>query len=347
MSMSHFLALFLALLAAPAQAAPVSATPAPLAGEPAARQAIIDRVRTALDAEDFASLNAMEEEFRTSRGRTPSGVWNLRIFHLAIEDSFTSGQQDGDCTPRYPHLIAHWLALDPAAPTPTITQAYLVMRQAWCLRGGGFSDSVTPAAWAGFHKYVAAADALLIAHKRTAAVDPEYYGFAEDIAIAKGIPKASFERLLAEAIAKEPAYHRIYFAAMRYYQPQWFGSIEDVDRIARLAAEKSRLTDGDGGYARVYWHYVDCGCEIGDSAVDWTRMKSSMADVSARFPVDWNYVNFARISCRMGDAAEAKHYLAKVRVDDGNAWDNPAEQERCRSLAASFPAVTDATAVTR
>jgi hypothetical protein len=296
------------------------------------RAAIGKRVDALLRAGDFAALNRMAAQFRTTRARTPSGVWKLRVFHMSVRQYFADNQPAGECTSIAGPVLERWLAADPSAPAPAITKASVLLEQAWCKRHDD--------AW-GYNSFLAdasEADRWLAAHKSSASIDPEYYATAEDVGFVTRRDKASFEQLLAEGIAREPGYYGLYFSAIKYYLPDAHGSNEEVDRIARLAADKTSATDGAGAYARAYWVYVDCGCSIWQSAVDWQLMKRSMADVAARYPADWNFVNFARIACQMGDGTEAAKYLGKLRNDNGLAWANEADREQCFNIAGIRPA---------
>jgi len=293
----------------------------------AVREAIMRRVDALLKAEDFAALNRLDEEYRTTRARTPSGLWKLAAFHSGVRRHIARAQPTDECVSESGPLLKRWLAADPSAPAPIITQASVLLEQAWCKR----HDS----AWGtqAFLTDAYTADQWLADHKASASIDPEYYATAEDVGFVTRSKKADFERLMAEGISREPGYYGLYFSAMKYYLPDAYGSTEEVDRIARLAAEKTASSDGTGAYARVYWSYVECGCSIWQSAVDWKLMKRSMADVVTRYPSDWNVVNFARIACAMGDGSEAAKYLARAGNDDGQAWENDDEREQCIALA--------------
>jgi hypothetical protein len=291
------------------------------------RDAITKRVNALLEAEDFAGLNKMAADFRTTRTRTPSGVWKLRTFHLSVRQYIAQAQPAGECVSAAGPMLKRWLAADPSAPAPVITQASVLLEQAWCKRHDG--------AW-GYDAFLtdaSAADQWLAAHKASASIDPEYFATAEDIAFVTRRDNGAFDRLLAEGIAREPGYYGLYFSAMKYYLPDAHGSNEEVDRIARLAADKTSGTDGAGAYARVYWAYVNCGCSIWQSAVDWPLMKRSMADVVTRYPADWNIINFAKIACEMRDGNEAAKYLSKLRNDNGLAWASGDERDQCFALA--------------
>lgn len=312
---------------------PTLATPRPVESaattpdDQVEREAIGKRVDALLDAGDFAGLNKMAAEFRVTRARTPSGVWKLRVFHMSVRNHIAQGQPAGECVSAAGPMLKRWLAADPSAPAPTITQASVLLEQAWCKRHAS--------AW-GYDAFLADArdaDRWLAAHKDSASIDPEYYATAEDVAFVTRSDKADFEHLLAEGVAREPGYYGLYFSALKYYLPSTHGSVEEIDRIARLAADKTSASDGVGAYARVYWVYVDCGCAIWQSDVDWPLMKRSMADVIARYPADWNIVNFAKISCQMDDASESAKYLRMLRHDNGLAWASEDERDQCFAIA--------------
>ena len=311
----------------PTLAKAVDAAPADSSDDQVVRDAIGKRVYALMDAQDFAGLNKLAADFRTTKARTPSGVWKLRVFYMSVSYHIAQAQPDGECVSTSLPMLKRWLAADPSAPAPVIAQASVVLEQAWCKRHDD--------AW-GYDSFLAdaaQADRLLEEHKTTASIDPEYYATAEDVGFVTKPDKADFDRLLTEGIAHEPSYYGLYFSALKYYLPDTHGSTEEVERIARLAMDKTKETDGIGAYARVYWVYVDCGCSIWESAVDWQLMKRSMADVAARYPADWNRVNFAKIACQMGDGTEAARYLRQLKKDNGLAWADQDEHQKCLAIA--------------
>ncbi|UVO54834.1 hypothetical protein [Sphingomonas sp. SUN039] len=302
-------------------------------GELGTRKAILDATGQAATARDFARLSALETDYATHRVRTPSGTWKLALFHAQLRYAAKGKQIEGSCDNDAARFLADWRAATPDAPGPSIVGAAVLVDRAWCLRGSGTAAQVDPAAWPKVAAAVAEAHALLAANKRVASADPEYYAVMAEIYLLQGRDKAAFRRMLDEATAREPAYWPLYFNAFQYYQPQWFGSYAEVDALARFAAERSSAVEGTGGYARFYWHLDQCNC-LRRSEIDWPTMKTAMADVAVRYPDDWNFANFAKIACRMGDGSEAGVYLGKLGSDGDAAWTEPVEHAVCRQLAA-------------
>ncbi len=284
--------------------------PASSADEKAATDAILGSVRTAIAANDFASLSKMDDEFRLSRARTPSGVWKLAAFHAGLQFFLAEGLQQKDgCQYRRANFVRQWAAASPRNPAPVITDAALLLAQAWCFRGGGYAQTVAADAWPKFRAGVTAAYQTLEQHRAAAAIDPEFYAVKLDMLRVMGLSKEAFRDALDEATEQEPDYHRTYFNAAAFYLPQWGGSFAEVEQFARYAAERTHSSEQGGLYARVFWFLDECGCQIVQQAADWSTMRQAMRDVYNRYPVAWNRKYFASLSCRTGHIEEGQAYI--------------------------------------
>lgn len=284
--------------------------------EGAARDAILGEVQAAIAARDFAGLSAMEEDFRASRARTPSGAWKLAMFHAGLQTYLAEGlQSDGGCHYDDAQFVQRWAAATPRNPAPFITDAALLSQQAWCFRGSGYADSVAAEAWPKFRERISAAAGVLDQHREIGSADPEYYAVKLDVLRAQGVSKAAFHAVVEEATAREPYYQRTYFNAAWYYLPQWGGSYPEVEEFARYAAERTGAGEKSGLYARIFWHLDLCGCHITDQAARWPTLKQSMRDVYDRFPVRWNGQYFADLSCTKGDIEEGRYYIKAIHPE--------------------------------
>lgn len=284
--------------------------------EQAERDAILKRVRTAIAAKDFAGLSAMEDDFRSSRARTPSGVWKLAVLHAGLQLYLAEGlKPDSGCQYRDAPFVRQWAAAAPRNPAPVITDAALLLEQAWCIRGPGYANSVAAQAWPAFRKGVAAASEVLEKHKTMASADPEFYAVKLSVLRGQGGSKAASYEVIEEATAREAYYHRTYFKAAWSFLPQWGGSYAELEDFARYAAERTRTSEHSGFYARVFWSLDECGCEIIEQAADWSTLKQAMRDVYDRYPVRWNGQYFADLSCRTGDGEEGRRHLRAIHPE--------------------------------
>lgn len=335
------LSILLLLAGGPAWADPVDrATPISSPDERLehfAREAIINSVNSAIDARDFAALDAMEEKFRTTRARTPAGFWNLAIFHhqlryrLSEDISETTG-----CVLGGAQLVQQWHAAFPDSPAATIAAAGLLMTQAWCIRGGGYASDVTAEAWPKFHAKVEAASDLLRKDRHLSSRDPQFYAMALEIMRADGADRAEFAAVMSEATAREPAYLDTYTTAATYLLPQWGGSYAEIDALAQSAIEKSRDTEGTGLYARIFRDLAECGCDVIPFAARWVTLKQSMREVYERYPVRNNAEYFADLSCRMGDALEGRRYIRAQHPEATGDGDFVALFDACDKQASEW-----------
>ncbi len=193
----------------------------------------------AIATNDFGALSKMEEDLRSTRARMSSGVWKLAVFHAGLQFYLAEGLQSDDaCQYRKAPFVRQWASATPDSPGPSITDAALLLKQGWCFRGSGFTDSVPDDAWPKFRDAVTAASKTLETHGTIASVDPEFYAVKLDVLRGQSASRQSFRAVIDEATNREPDYHRTYFNAVWYYLPQWGGSYAEVEQFARYAAER-------------------------------------------------------------------------------------------------------------
>lgn len=321
MDMSRLLLTIFAMLALGGCSASVAApgdtlAPAIASDEEAERTAIYDQIKAAIAANDFSDLNAMEKGYRVSRARTSSGMWKLALYHAGLQFYLAEGlEKNKGCQYRKQDFVRRWTLATPESPAPVITEAALLLNQAWCIRGNGYADTVSADAWPRFRELIEAAEQVMARYRATAAIDPEYQAVRIDLLKNEGLSRSAFHEAIEEATAQEPGYDRIYYNAAWYYLPQWGGSYADLDAFARYAAERSHASEGGALYARIFWYLDDCGCEITEKASDWPMLERSMRDIYSHYPTRWNGDYIADLVCQKGDGEEGRRYLRALHPE--------------------------------
>jgi hypothetical protein len=271
---------------------------------------VLNQVDAAIAANDFAALDKLERQYRTSRARAPSGVWKLGVFHAEVQFNLTKGMSpENGCAAPGASFVAKWLRHDPVAPAAIITSAALSLRKAWCIRGGGYSGSVPEQAWPRFNAAIDDGFKSLTSARTAASIDPEYYAVMAKIYRSRGADQTETMALVREATNREPYYSRIYFEAVMNFLPQWGGSMAEVDQFARYASERTRTSDKLGYYARVYWVLDECGCADIAKDADWDTLKQAMHDVVERYPAPSNAKYFMDLLCKRGDVDAAMPFI--------------------------------------
>jgi hypothetical protein len=313
------------------------------ASEMEERAAIRNATRDAFLREDFSRLEEAARNYRSMKSRTPSGVWKLTVFHSGIHEAIgprAKSQAPEAALRELAGITTKWANLHPDSPSAHIAHSSVLITVAWAYRGDGYASNVKPESWEPFRKYIAMARANLEKHKSVAAVDPRWYQVMLVVARAQGWNRDEFDRLLDEALVREPLYYETYFRALEYLLPKWHGGTRDMEEFARKAVEKTSKQEGQGMYARIYWYASQAEFRnqlFSDSKVVWPLMKSGFEDVIARYPDAWNLNNYAKFACLAGDKLKARELLERTKLSVmSEAWQSreaPEMRERCASWA--------------
>lgn len=288
--------------------------------------------RKAVDERNFAGLNNMRAYLRATESRLPGGTWELGNLSAGIEDALSYRPFDPTCELRGVDFTRAWAAHDPSQPGPYVAEAAMYLDYAWCLRGDDYARNVTAKQWEGFRTNADYAYQVLSSHEDVLENDPDYYVMLTRIAQAIGSRGPDVYDVLDDGSDIEPFYYGLYFGAVRNALPQWGGSTDDVDWIARYAARQTSDKDGESLYARVYWYVMDID-DITRFPVDRELLATAMDDVFERYPSDWNAANFARMACRLGERDLARRQFDRGGRSDGFEWDDRGEWMRCRQFA--------------
>lgn len=307
------------------------------ANELAQRKAITSRADALFVHEQFDTLDRLVDRYRRTGARTSSGLWKLTFLYGGIEDGTDTDKHDVRYWQRREEIARRWIARSPRSAAAYICYSLLLMRHAWSIRGSGWAYQVRPQDWAPFYRYVRKARLNLERHKRIGETDPRWYEAMLQVARAEGWGINRFDALVNEATAKYPYFYQIYFRAVIYLLPKWYGSPRQVEAFARFALDRTREHEGSGLYARIYWYLSQIQYSnrlFVESDVRWPEMKQGIHDVLARYPDQWNINNFARFACLAGDRQETLALVDRIKGQPiVDAWGDRALFDRCRDWA--------------
>lgn len=302
--------------------------------ERAERNQVFTAVGAAVDARDYAALNALADRYRISRARTPSGSWKSELLYAMLAHRLHRNLVvKSSCESHDRGFIAGWKASDPDQPAAIVAEAYMLMAEAWCIRGSGYADTVPGPAMRMFQLRMQMAHDLLEVHHDTASVDPEYYAAMARAYRGLNRTYTALIALLDEAAEREPYYLNAYFEASFHFLPQWGGGPEAMAYFARYVAAKTETSDKTGFYYRIYWHLEDCNCSAQVAGWDREALKQGMRDVYERYPVPFNAQRMIDDNCRAGDVEEAKFYMRAQNPLATSDADLVAMIDGCRAQA--------------
>jgi hypothetical protein len=228
-----------------------------------------------------------------------------------------------------------WRDRYPKSVTARVALATYPLRYGWFLRGGGYSNTVSPDAWKQFASHTEMARNGLNSLDAEAKKDPGWFEAMLNVALAQHWPRDRFDALFEEAAREHPDYLPIYFTGANYYAPQWYGSVDDLLKFIDHATEMTRAGMGEALYARLAWAESDA---LTSGRRDWKRMKAGFERIIKEYPDPWNLNHYARYACASRDWSTASRLVARIGEKPvAMAWrgDNR-HYEDCRNIAKQF-----------
>lgn len=298
-------------------------------------QLFLDRNYAALDAR---MAHYIKHGTRTSSGRWASGLFADNVLH-------------GRGTPEapHPHSLAWWKALEkqvqawvdasPDSPLAHLTMARVMMNHAGHIRGSGYASTVPASAWKPFREEMARAKRYLLKEAKIASRYPEYYELRIELEMALNGERKAVDAIYDEATRRFPDYYPVYFAMVQYLLPKWHGDIDQVEAFARDAVERTRKTEGQAMYARIYWAFAQMQLRnrrdtlFEESNAHWKQMRAGFDDMIKRYPDQWNIQNYAHFACLAKDHATFRKLSPRIKSPVPATWEPPNTLQACRAAA--------------
>jgi hypothetical protein len=121
----------------------------------------------------------------------------------------------------------------PQDPLILLARGECAIAMAWNARGGGYADSVTPEAWKVFNERLSEAQRLLQDAWTTDPSEPRIAIQMLEVAVGLNFKRAEMEKWFQRAMALNPNSHDAVAGKLRYLQPQWHGSAEEMVRFGQ------------------------------------------------------------------------------------------------------------------
>ena len=297
---------------------------------PGALSAIGWKAQNAYGSGQFAKLDSLIETLSQPDQMTDDGMPRLQGVYDGLWN-FLYANKDWQAEL---DRIAEWRKEYPDSSGADLVEVIVWRAWAWHTRGEGAADTVTPEGWKLFRAKISSADDVLERSKGRASRSPLWYQLRLGIARDAGWDHQRYQALFNEATRKFPWYVPLYLWAANYLSPQWGGSYEAVDALARLTTAIPLGTDYSL-YARVYWHLTCDEClEFGlfqDSPATWPRMKAGFEGLMKRYPKSkWNLNGYAYFACLADDASTYSELRARIGRDViPQAWGSNHSTEVC------------------
>ncbi|EDX9486766.1 DUF4034 domain-containing protein [Salmonella enterica] len=250
---------------------------------------------------DWAKLDAMIEEYNNGFPTTSGGTHKLVMAWEGIYDLYSVDVSDkgiGD-------VANQWLKARPNSTGARMLQAMVFNAKAVAIRGQGAASTVDSDAWPKYEKLMQQEKAFLLKNKDIADKDATWYQEMEMVARNLG-DKDLLYSTLEEGSKKYPTYQNIYLQAMEGRLPKWGGSAQEVEKIARIAAEKNKAQSGLSYYTYIWYNALSFQPEMMNllnkrEVVSWEDMLQGFNDRYKQFPSPRTLNNFLSTACIADD----------------------------------------------
>ena len=305
------------------------AAPLAHAGELEERIAIREPIERAYQSGDYATIERLHNQYSDlARERTSSGAFKMG---LLIDGLVEPSNATADVFQRDIARTKRWAEVHPDSAFGWVLYANAVKAYGGFVRGGGYANTVTDAAWAVLHETNQRAAKILNDHREVASHTSSWHAIMIVIGRNEGWPIADIRRVFDEGVARAPMDFRLYHYMQDALLPKWRGSNAELDEFVRDVSAKAPPAFGMELYARLY-----SGIEeeefprtlYRDSLVDWPAMKAGLTAWTAHFPTPWNRNIFAYHACLAADREATMALFKEISNQrEPEIWDSPAEQD--------------------
>lgn len=262
---------------------------------------------------DFAELEKLANNLRSTEAKYPDGTWKLHNFYQAFVHP---KNEDNGGWERYIPRLEKWLAKYPKSVTARTAAATGWLAYAWDARGGGYANNATQQVMPLFHERLAkAASYIEIKPGKTSLDCPERFSILLNLANYRGIDRVHFESLFHEAMLSFPDYQFYYcLDKAKYLLPSWNGSREELDKFLKEVAALPPGSKGKTIYAAIIMNYW--GPEFKSfegNRISWELMKQGFLELRRGAPPSPFVLNrFCMFACFAGDKQTARQLFAEI-----------------------------------
>jgi hypothetical protein len=251
------------------------------------RNRLSEKTDPLLAAGDFAELDRIAAQLRSSKVECANGTWHLRCFYDGFAE-LSDYEPESVWRTRIAAFQA-WINQYPDSITPRVALAAVWNEWAWRARGGDYAPDVPKKGWELFEERLNEAAKVLTEARDLEEKCPVWFGVSMHVAVGQGWDRARYNRLFADAIYFEPHYTGFYTNRSNYLLPRWFGRPGETAAFAEEAANELGGEEGDILYARLFWGLHSMGTVLTSPFVEnagasWPRVRKGLEAILRRQP---------------------------------------------------------------
>ncbi len=236
-------------------------------------------------------------------------------------------------------MTGKWALDHPQSILAQLLYANSLKAHGWYFRGDGYANTVSPASWAAFGKYLNLALDHLRRNAALAAMDSSWNHQMLSVGRGLGWDSAHLLAVFENGIAKNPDDDELYFAMQTSMLPKWGGDLKTVERFIELVTQRTRDSRGMEMYARLYagLSYAEVKQSLfSGTHASWPKMKAGFEDRLSRYPHSDHRNMYAYFACMARDQQALQEQLGLIGDSfEPIFWGNSPERtfEECKAVA--------------
>lgn len=310
------------------------------------REALFAQGRALIQLQRKPEAVAAYRDYVAQRRRTPSGLWMSESFYLGVESALIESVPEQERARRWDWLeeqTLRWAREAPDSPLPRLMHGEILLDRAWEIRGSRYVAKTPPRVWKPFYAALDRTLKYLDDERAVASGAPEYYRLTLNTLRGSQSGGSPLE-VLDQGERAFPGYYPMYFEIYTTLLPKWSGSVAQIEAFAADAVRRTRASEGESMYARIYWFAAQGAYSktlFWRTHASWERMRQGFEDIVQRYPDQWNLHNYARFACDAQDRDTLATLLPRLKVQANmtlleSAWGSRKRFEECSQMAGSL-----------
>jgi hypothetical protein len=305
-----------------------------------------------LERGDIAAYDQRASELRRTRERTPAGIWKLSFFYNGI-DNLPWKTPGAPLWTRIEQDTAAYLKDHSDSPSAVIAAGRVLVAHAWAWRGEAPGAQLNTEQRKGFADYLERARTILDAHRDSRNTDPDWYALRILVMNGQADDRSAILAMAKEALGGEPTYQTTYYVASTALLPKWGGSAQLLQQYLAAVVARTSAQEGRQAYARIAFNIARNDPRpiqsIQEVGISWPSVKSSLEEITAAYPDDWNLNAERAMACLIGTEPDYRASVSRAgpRVisvawfDSKTSWPDCERRQRDAAPVSFETAVQD------
>ena len=294
------------------------------------------QVHTYFEGENFAVLEKLVAQLRTTKQRLTGGEWKLAAFYQGLRPS-SAEKEDPVRWRANLNRLGKWAKQFPNSATPLIAMVDNFAEFAEPIKTKEELENLPTSKRQLLKEGIETSQIAIETAQASQTKDPHLYASMLELGKLANWDRSKFEQLYQAGVELEPTYQHLHQAKATYLLPTWNGRLGESEQFVQQLAENTGGQTGQQLYYLVATHATE---KIPDNATDQVRfslgsIKEGFKSLESTYGVDTKTLNTqGRILARQGDLAGAQTMFDRIGSNyEPSVWRSKSEFSSMQATA--------------